>query len=191
MLSLREQAPVGDRTRRHDANHLAPYQAFCEGGILGLFTDSDLETRLHQPTEIYVRFMERHAAHGGAAPLAAVAPRQRQFKDAGRRDRVLEEHLIKVAETVKEDIIRVLVFDGKILLHHRGGIFEIRPFFQDVCHFVFPFLSEFRGGSAPGEKVGRKWPRRSVSAAVRMTGRAVMRTFRSGQSRTRRAGSPH
>ena len=41
-----------------------------------------------------------------------------QFKLTGGCDRVVKKHLVKVTETVKKQIVLILIFYLKILLHH-------------------------------------------------------------------------
>ena len=62
--------------------------------------------------------MEGHAAHGGPLfqPALLAGQRQIQFPRGGQR--IIEEHLVKVADAVEQDLVLVLIFDFQILLHH-------------------------------------------------------------------------
>src|SRR5262249_7607248 len=60
------------------------------------------------------------AAHGHGILAPLVARGQRQVERARDIDRVLEKHLVKIAETKKQDRIRETLLDLEILPHERG-----------------------------------------------------------------------
>ena len=62
--------------------------------------------------------MIRHAAHRCTFSLTAVAAGQRQLQLAGDQLGIVKEHFVKIAQTVKQNVIFIFVFDLKILLHH-------------------------------------------------------------------------
>ena len=102
-----------------DAGDAPLHQALGQRGILHLLADGDLVALGDEPLHIGIHGMMGHAAHGRALLKAAVAPGQRQLQLAGHESRVIEEHLIKVAQAEKEDAVLVLRLHLQILLHHR------------------------------------------------------------------------
>ena len=118
-----------DRARRDTPHDLALDQALGLFGVLDLLADGDLVALAHELCNVSFRAVVRYATHGRALLLPAVAAGEGQFQLAGDQLGVLKEHLIKVAQTIKQDIILVLVFDLKILLHHG----------REFCHFCTSF----------------------------------------------------
>jgi len=55
--------------------------------------------------------------------------RQRDVQDLRRVDRVVEEHLIKIADPEKKDAILILTLDFQILLQHRRHLAHGRPLY--------------------------------------------------------------
>ena len=68
--------------------------------------------------QITVYCMERDTAHRCTFSLTAVAAGQRQLQLAGDQLGIVKEHFVKIAQTVKQNVIFIFVFDLKILLHH-------------------------------------------------------------------------
>ena len=69
--------------------------------------------------------MERNPAHRNILPFVLAAFGQRDVQRFGSGDRIVKKHLIKIAHAVKEKIVLMLLFDFKILRHHRrygGGV---------------------------------------------------------------------
>ena len=62
--------------------------------------------------------MKGHAAHWGALIQPAGLSGKGQFQFTGRSNGVLKEHFIKVTDAVKQNLVGMLPFDFKILLHH-------------------------------------------------------------------------
>ena len=71
---------IQHRPRRYNANNLPPDNALCRLRVLRLFTDGHLVALFHQPGDIPVRRMERHAAHRRAFLLSPVFSRQGNFQ---------------------------------------------------------------------------------------------------------------
>ena len=71
-----------------------------------------------QARHIALVAVEGHAAHGGALRKAALLAGKGKIQLPGRRDGIIEEHLVKIADAVKKNFVLVLIFDLKILLHH-------------------------------------------------------------------------
>ena len=61
-----------------------------------------------------------HSAHGGPLLLATVPAGESQFQFLGNQEGIIIKHLVKVAQTVKKDMILMLFLDAEVLLHHRG-----------------------------------------------------------------------
>ena len=58
-----EQRVVGDRARRHDAHDLARDRALGLADLAGLFADRDRLALLHEPGQVAVELLDRHARH--------------------------------------------------------------------------------------------------------------------------------
>ena len=62
--------------------------------------------------------MERHAAHGRTLGKPAIPTRKSKFKLPTGNDSIVEKHLIKIAQPVKNQSVFILLFDFHVLLHH-------------------------------------------------------------------------
>ena len=113
---------VDHRAGRHHADDVALDEPLGERRILRLLADGDLVALGDEPRDVPVARMIRHAAHGRLilGSLAAVARREREVQLPRCGERILVEHLVKIAETEKEDGILILFLDLKVLLHHGG-----------------------------------------------------------------------
>ena len=118
VLLLGEQDAFNNRTGRDHAHHVALDKPLGGGRIFDLLANGHLVALGDQLTDIPLRRMERHAAHGCALGLAAIAAGQRQLQLARGGDGIVKEHLVKVTQAVKQKIILIFIFDLKILLHH-------------------------------------------------------------------------
>ncbi len=110
---------VDDRSRRHHAHDLALDDAFGQLRILDLLGDRDLEAEGHQARQILLGGVVRHATHRNRVLFALVAAGQRQIERARDDDRVIEEHLVEVAEPKKDHAIGMRLFDLEVLAHQR------------------------------------------------------------------------
>ena len=117
-----EHTASGARARRDHADHVPLYDALCKGGVFGLLADGHLIALCHQPGDIGIGGMERHAAHGGALFLPAVAPGEHQLELTGGDLRILVKHLVEVAEAIEKKGVLVIRLDCEILLHHGGKL---------------------------------------------------------------------
>ncbi len=104
----------------NDADDIPFDQSLRKGGILHLFTDGNLISLGNQARNIAFVTVKRDTAHGCPLRLAAVAPRQCQFQLTGCEFGIVVEHFIEISEAEKQDGIRVLLLQIKILLHHGG-----------------------------------------------------------------------
>ena len=119
VLFLIQHAALDHGAGGDDADHIALDQPLRGGGILHLLADGDLVAARHQLGNIRFVAVERHPAHGGALLLSAVAAGQYQLQLLRGDFRVFVEHLVKVAQPEKQQTLRILLFNLKILLHHR------------------------------------------------------------------------
>ncbi len=115
---LREHAALDDGAGGDNADDVPLDKPLRQRRILHLLTDGDLVALGDQARHISLIGVERHAAHGGALLLAAVFAGQCQLQFARGCQRVIIEHLIEVSDAVKQDLVWMLFFDFKILLHH-------------------------------------------------------------------------
>ena len=133
-LALGEHGALDDGAGGYDADHVPLDQALDQTRILQLLAHGHLVALLDQPRDILLRGVVGHAAHGGLLflGLAPVAGGQRQLQLFGTHHGVLVEHLIEVAETEKQQTVRVLGLDSVVLGFHRGG------FRRQWC--ILPFI---------------------------------------------------
>jgi hypothetical protein len=74
----------------------------------------------NQLGDVAVGRVIRHAAHRRLVFLPLVARGQHEVEQRRRFLRILEEHLVKIAETIEEDRVRHLPLDLEVLLEHRS-----------------------------------------------------------------------
>ena len=113
-----QHAALDDRTGGNHTDDVPLDKAFCLGGVLHLLADGHLIALSDQARHIALVAVEGHAAHGGALRKAALLAGKGKIQLPGRRDGIVEEHLVKIADAVKKNFVLMLVFDLKILLHH-------------------------------------------------------------------------
>lgn len=77
--------------------------------------------------------MVRNSAHRCALVKSAISSRKREIENSRRRDCVVKKHLVKVAETEKQETILVVFFDFKIPSHHRRKFFSVDNHFHSLC----------------------------------------------------------
>ena len=111
---------LNDRTRRDHAHNIALDQSLGGLGVFYLLANRHLITLAHQATNIAFAGVIGHAAHGRTLFLSAVAAGQRQFQFTRDQNGIVKEHLIKIAQTIKQNIIAALLLDLEVLLHHWG-----------------------------------------------------------------------
>ena len=119
-----EHTALNDRTRRKDPNDVPLDQALCLGRVLHLLTDGHLIPFGDQPGHIAFIAVEGHTAHGRPLRQAALLAGKGEVQLSGCCKRILKEHLIKIPDTVKEDLIFMLPLDLHILLHHGRQLFR-------------------------------------------------------------------
>ena len=115
-----EHAALNDGAGSDDADDVPLHQPLSQGRVLHLLADGHLVALGDKPGHIALVAVEGHAAHGRALRLAAVPPGEGELQLFGREDRVVVEHLVKVAQPEKQNLVLVLLLDLKILGHHGG-----------------------------------------------------------------------
>ena len=118
MLPFFKSLTVQDRPRRYHTDHFPFHQTLNQLRIFHLFGHSHLIAFLYQTVQVSIRRMMRDAAHGRPLRKAAFFSGQGKLQFFGDRHRILKKHFIKVAQTVKQNTVRVLFFCRNILLHH-------------------------------------------------------------------------
>lgn len=109
-----DERPRGDHP--HDVPFHQPPPRFL--GIGKLLADGDLFPHRNEPGDISVRGMIGNAAHGRPLLEAAVLARQRQIEQGGNLLCVLEEHFIKIPETIEQNTVLVFFLHLEIVPHH-------------------------------------------------------------------------
>ena len=115
---LGEQACLKQCAGRNHTNNVATHESLCKGGILYLLANGNLVVLFDQLAHVPLVRVERNTAHRRAFCLAAISACKCELELTRGNDGVVKEHLVKISETVKNDIILILIFDFPILLHH-------------------------------------------------------------------------
>ena len=110
-----EQGVVVDGAGGEDAGDLA-VDEFSGDGLGGLLGDGDAFSGLEQAGDVALRGVVGHAAHRGAAAFG-----EGDVEDRRGGFRVLEEHLVEVAEPVKQDDVGGQGLPHGLVLGHHGG----------------------------------------------------------------------
>ena len=122
-----------NRSRRDDLDDLAFRQArrFRVADLLG---NSHLIALADQLCDIVFCRMIRHAAHRRFFRIPAAAC-QGKAQFFGHKYRVVEKHLIKIAQTEKKNLVRVLLLGLLILPHHRREFHAVASLRKlHACH---------------------------------------------------------
>ena len=119
VLALVQKPVLDEGARRDDADDVPLHHAAPRFlGIGELFADRDLLAQRDELGDVCFRRVIGNAAHGRALFEPAVPPREREIEELRDAHGVVEEHLVKVAETIENDAVFVLLFDFEIVLHH-------------------------------------------------------------------------
>ena len=142
ILRFVEKRVFDERTCRNDTDHVAIHQPFACLRIGKLFADRHLFAERDEFRDIRIGGVERNTAHRRAFFQAAVLSRKREIEKRRHLDRVVEKHLVKIPEAVKQNTIFILLFHREVMLHHirRLWLFFIFLFFVFACvsHSFFP-----------------------------------------------------
>ena len=133
VLRLIEPLLGGQCSRCHHADDPPLHESLRKLRILELLRDGHLVARAHEPRHVAVRRMKRDAAHRSPLRLSAVLPGQHQVQHRRSGLRILIEHLVEIADAIKEDAIRILLFGFEVLRHHRRQLFFSHLFPFAAC----------------------------------------------------------
>jgi hypothetical protein len=119
-----QQRILGQRAGRHQPHHIPPHHRLGPallrlGRVFQLFGNRHAEPLTDQRQQIALGGMHRHPTHRNRLTQMKPPLRQRDIQRLSRRDRILEEHLVKVAHPVEQQRAGVLRLDLQILRHHR------------------------------------------------------------------------
>jgi len=116
-----EKLMIRNHTRRDDPCYFAPYNPLCLGGVLHLFAYGHPVPGPYQFGQIGLRCVIGNPAHWDLLRVAfVVSGCQGYAKDLGGDKGIIKKHFVEIAHPVKENGLRVLVFDLQILLEHGG-----------------------------------------------------------------------
>jgi hypothetical protein len=109
-----------DRPGRDDADDLPLHEA-AAARLLALLADRDGVAGREQSCDVRLARVRGEPAQRRFVRLAAVPRRERQVADARRRDGVVEEHLVEVAEPEEQNGGLMLRLDAEVLLEQRAS----------------------------------------------------------------------
>ena len=120
VTSLIQQRLITHRPRRNNAHHLTFNRPLAGGRVTDLLADHHRLAQLHQFDEVAFQRVVRNPTHRNRLPCRLPARGQGDVQQFGRLLRVFIEDLVEVAHAIEHQLIRVLVFQAPVLLHHRG-----------------------------------------------------------------------
>ena len=126
---LLEHTVFDNGTRGYYPDYLTTHQTFSFSRVLGLFTNSHLVALIDQSCYIRLTAMEGYAAHRRTLLLSAVTACKGKVQLLGGGFGVVEEHLVKIAQTEEHDAVSILFFYFHILTHHWRKLCHNRPSF--------------------------------------------------------------
>ena len=126
ILAVFKSAGFGYCTGREDLNNSALYKSCGNRRIFKLLADSYLVSCLNKSVGICRISVKRNAAHRRSVAGAAVSSGKRELKDLSGLYRIIKEHLIEIAEPVKEERILTLLLHLGIVLHHGRKLFRLQ-----------------------------------------------------------------
>ena len=134
-----QHTALNDRAGCDHADDVPLNKALGLGRVFHLLTDGYFVALGDQPRHIALVAVEGHAAHGCSLFHAALLAGQGQVQFLGCRQGIVKEHLIKIADAVKQNFVLMLFFDLKILLHHGRQLchgLPSLPFYGSVHKFA-------------------------------------------------------
>ena len=111
-----QEGLVHQGARGQHAGDAALHHALGLGRVLELLADRHAESAFHQPAQVALDRVERHARHRLALGAFGEGDAERPV----RGDRVLVEELVEVAHPEEEEAARVLPLETVVLAHRRG-----------------------------------------------------------------------
>ena len=138
VATLIQQRLITHRPRRDNAHHLTLHRPLARGRVADLLTDHHRLAQLNQLDQVTFQRVVRNPTHRNRLPRRLTACGQGNVQQLGSLLRILIEDLVEVAHAVEHQLIRVLVFQAPVLLHHRGVGGQIGSVFthQIVSKFV-------------------------------------------------------
>ena len=119
VAARREELVLEDRARSDDLDDVPLHDPPRLRRILELFADRHAATHLEQAGDVFIHGLYGDAREGNV-PLSAVVPRgEGESQQAAPLLRVLEEHLVEVADAEEEERIGVARLDVEILPDER------------------------------------------------------------------------
>ena len=118
IFRLIQSLSAGNGARRYHPDNLSLYKPFCLFWVFHLLCNGYLKTLLNQTVQIGIHCMIGNSAHGGAFLKATFLSGQRNLQCFGSCQGIIEKHFVKIAQTVKQDTVRIFFFCLHVMLHH-------------------------------------------------------------------------
>ena len=117
---LAQQFGVSQGTGRDHANHLALHRPLAGTDFSYLFANGDRLAVTDQFGQVAFHRMKRHTRHRNRLPGRLAAGGKRDVQNRRRLLGIGIEHLVEISHSVKQQCVRMLAFEGEVLLHHGG-----------------------------------------------------------------------
>jgi len=117
VATLFEQRGIRHRAWGDHAHDLALDQALRRSRVADLFADRDRLAELHEPGEISLDGVIRHASHRDRCACRCTALGQRDVEQACGLARIVVEQLVEVAHAEQHERVRIFRLCGEILAH--------------------------------------------------------------------------
>lgn len=105
---------------RNHPHHLPPDNALCRFGVFNLLAEGHPVACADHFGQIAAQGMVGHPAHGHFGLVIPAPGRQGDPHNPGAQLGVVQKHLVKIADPIKEHSVRILRFHLQILLEHGG-----------------------------------------------------------------------
>ncbi|MNF60244.1 hypothetical protein D3C84_418570 [compost metagenome] len=172
IATLVQQRLVADGAGGNDAHHLTIHRTFAGRRVADLLTDHHRLTEFDQLRQVAFGGVVWNPAHRNRLPGRLPTGGQGNVQQLGGLLRVFVEDLVEVTHAVEHQLIRVLVLQAPVLLHHRGVGGQIGK-----C-FIHQVIRRFHS---------KGWGKSGASARLFRDGRKVT-MGRSGRPRDERYG---
>ncbi len=114
-----EDGDIGGRSGRNNADDFTTNEFLAGAGRFHLIADGDLEAVTNETRDVSVGGVIGNATHGNRLTFFAIAGRERDLEFTRGKDRVFVKKFVEIAETEKQQRVRVTRFDRVVLLHQR------------------------------------------------------------------------
>src|SRR5690606_1997992 len=125
VTALFQECIVGDSAWRDDPDDLPLDRPLGFRRIADLLADRDRLTTAHEPSDVALGAVIRHAGHRNRLAGGLAARSQRDVEQTCRALRIVVEQLVEVPHSIEEQRIRILRLHAQILLHH-GSVLSDR-----------------------------------------------------------------